>query len=64
MTDLRQQALDYHAFPTPGKISVALTTSAETSNDLSLAYSPGVAEPCREIADKKKADAKKTTAKK
>jgi malate dehydrogenase (oxaloacetate-decarboxylating)(NADP+) len=51
MTDLRQQALDYHAFPTPGKISVALTTSAETSEDLSLAYSPGVAEPCREIAE-------------
>jgi len=50
MTDLRQQALDYHQFPTPGKISVELTTSAETSLDLSLAYSPGVAEPCREIA--------------
>lgn len=51
MTDLRQQALDYHSLPTPGKISVALTTSAETSYDLSLAYSPGVAEPCREIAN-------------
>jgi malate dehydrogenase (oxaloacetate-decarboxylating)(NADP+) len=50
MTDLRQQALDYHALPTPGKISVALTTAAETSQDLSLAYSPGVAEPVREIA--------------
>ncbi len=50
MTDLRQQALDYHALPTPGKISVSLTTAAETSQDLSLAYSPGVAEPCREIA--------------
>ena len=50
MTDLRQQALDYHAFPTPGKISVSLTTAAETSEDLSLAYSPGVAEPVREIA--------------
>ena len=50
MTDLRQQALDYHALPTPGKISVALTTAAETSEDLSLAYSPGVAEPVREIA--------------
>lgn len=50
MTDFRQQALDYHAFPTPGKISVALTTSAETSRDLALAYSPGVAEPVREIA--------------
>jgi len=50
MTDLRQQALDYHALPTPGKISVSLTTAAETSEDLSLAYSPGVAEPVREIA--------------
>ena len=51
MTDLRQQALDYHEFPTPGKISVELTTPAETSQDLSLAYSPGVAEPVRAIAD-------------
>jgi malate dehydrogenase (oxaloacetate-decarboxylating)(NADP+) len=51
MTDFRQQALDYHAQPTPGKISVALTTSAETAEDLSLAYSPGVAEPCRVIAE-------------
>ncbi len=51
MTDPRQQALDYHQFPTPGKISVELTTPAETSLDLSLAYSPGVAEPVREIAN-------------
>jgi len=50
MTDLRQQALDYHANPTPGKIAVSITTPAETSLDLSLAYSPGVAEPVREIA--------------
>ncbi|WP_028864839.1 malic enzyme-like NAD(P)-binding protein [Psychromonas aquimarina] len=50
MSDLRQQALDYHAFPKPGKISVEITTSAETAHDLSLAYSPGVAEPVREIA--------------
>ena len=50
MKDLRQQALDYHATPTPGKIAVAITTPAETSLDLALAYSPGVAEPCREIA--------------
>lgn len=47
---LRQQALDYHALPTPGKISIALTTPAETAKDLALAYSPGVAEPVREIA--------------
>ncbi|MBO9491575.1 malate dehydrogenase [Endozoicomonas sp. G2_1] len=51
MTDLRQQALDYHAQPAPGKISVELTKPAETALDLSLAYSPGVAEPVREIAD-------------
>ncbi|ATZ73344.1 malate dehydrogenase [Idiomarina sp. X4] len=50
MTDFRQQALDYHEYPTPGKISVELTTPAETSKDLALAYSPGVAEPVREIA--------------
>ncbi|MBA6252524.1 malic enzyme-like NAD(P)-binding protein [Colwellia sp. MB3u-55] len=50
MTDFRQQALDYHQFPTPGKISVELTTAAETSRDLALAYSPGVAEPVRAIA--------------
>ena len=50
MSDFKQAALDYHALPTPGKIAVAITTAAETSADLSLAYSPGVAEPCREIA--------------
>jgi len=50
MTDFRQQALDYHEYPTPGKISVEITTPAETSKDLALAYSPGVAEPVREIA--------------
>ncbi|MCB1842284.1 MAG: malate dehydrogenase, partial [Halioglobus sp.] len=48
--DLKQQALDYHAEPQPGKISIELTKPAETQWDLSLAYSPGVAEPCREIA--------------
>ncbi|MCX4026475.1 malate dehydrogenase [Endozoicomonas sp. SM1973] len=48
--DMKKAALDYHAYPKPGKISVELTTAAETSRDLSLAYSPGVAEPVREIA--------------
>jgi malate dehydrogenase (oxaloacetate-decarboxylating)(NADP+) len=48
--DMKQAALDYHAEPVPGKISVEITTAAETQMDLSLAYSPGVAEPCREIA--------------
>ncbi|MDU0113618.1 malic enzyme-like NAD(P)-binding protein [Psychrosphaera aquimarina] len=42
--------MEYHQYPKPGKIEVALTTSAETVDDLSLAYSPGVAEPVREIA--------------
>ena len=50
MSDFKQAALDYHALPTAGKIAIAITTPAETSADLSLAYSPGVAEPCREIA--------------
>jgi len=48
--DLKQAALAYHAEPIPGKISVELTKPAETQLDLALAYSPGVAEPCREIA--------------
>ncbi|MBA6416686.1 malate dehydrogenase [Colwellia sp. 6M3] len=51
MIDFKQRALDYHAQPTPGKIAVQITTAAETSEDLSLAYSPGVAEPCRAIAE-------------
>ena len=50
MSDFRQKALDYHALPTPGKISVEISKPAETAQDLALAYSPGVAEPVREIA--------------
>ena len=46
----RQAALDYHAQPSPGKISVTLTKPTDTQNDLSLAYTPGVAEPVKEIA--------------
>ncbi len=49
--DFKQAALDYHELPKPGKISIELTTSAETQNDLALAYSPGVAEPVRAIAE-------------
>ena len=49
-TDLKQASLDYHAQPVPGKISVELTKPAQTQRAHSLAYSPGVAEPCREIA--------------
>jgi malate dehydrogenase (oxaloacetate-decarboxylating)(NADP+) len=48
--DKRQAALDYHAQPIPGKIAVVPTKPCETQHDLSLAYSPGVAEPVREIA--------------
>lgn len=48
--EFKQAALDYHAKPRPGKISVELTKPAETQADLALAYSPGVAEPVREIA--------------
>ncbi|WP_375321273.1 malic enzyme-like NAD(P)-binding protein [Aliivibrio logei] len=48
--DFREQALHYHAYPTPGKIEIALTKPANTAEDLALAYSPGVAEPVREIA--------------
>ena len=47
----RKEALDYHEFPRPGKICIELTKPANTSRDLSLAYSPGVAEPVREIAN-------------
>ncbi|GLU56598.1 NADP-dependent malic enzyme [Dyadobacter frigoris] len=45
----KEQALDYHAKGRPGKIEVIPTKDAKTQRDLSLAYSPGVAEPCKEI---------------
>jgi malate dehydrogenase (oxaloacetate-decarboxylating)(NADP+) len=48
--DLRADALYYHEFPTPGKLSIEVSKSAVTQRDLVLAYSPGVAEPVREIA--------------
>lgn len=47
---LKQQALFYHEFPTPGKISVTPSKQLSNQRDLALAYSPGVAEPCLEIA--------------
>lgn len=46
----RTEALEYHAKGKPGKIEVVPTKEAKTQRDLSLAYSPGVAEPCKEIA--------------
>src|SRR5690349_20555690 len=58
----RQQALEYHANGRPGKIEVIPTKEAKTQRDLSLAYSPGVAEPCKEIATNKE-DVYKYTAK-
>ncbi|MDY6829212.1 MAG: malic enzyme-like NAD(P)-binding protein [Pseudomonadota bacterium] len=48
---LRQAALDYHALPKPGKVAMQITKPTETAKDLALAYSPGVAEPVREIAN-------------
>ena len=50
MSDRKADALEYHARPTPGKISISPTKPCRTQRDLSLAYTPGVAEPCREIA--------------
>ncbi len=43
--DIKQAALDYHEFPKPGKTSISPTKPFDTSDDLSLAYTPGVAEP-------------------
>jgi len=53
--DLKQDALDYHAKPTPGKVAIQVTKPCETQYELSLAYTPGVAEPVREIAKDKEA---------
>src|SRR2546426_11540959 len=50
MSIRRQEALDYHAQGRPGKIQVSPTKPFKDQRDLSLAYTPGVAEPCREIA--------------
>jgi len=58
----RREALIYHAKPTPGKIKVVPTKKYATQRDLSLAYSPGVAEPCLEI-EKDVANVYKYTAK-
>jgi malate dehydrogenase (oxaloacetate-decarboxylating)(NADP+) len=60
--EINQAALAYHQNPRPGKISVELTKPAATARDLSLAYTPGVAEPVRRIAQNAE-DAYKYTAK-
>lgn len=58
----KQEALDYHASDRPGKIEVIPTKPYSSQRDLSLAYSPGVAEPCLKIAENK-SDVYKYTAK-
>ncbi len=49
--ELNRAALAYHASPRPGKLEVSITKPADTQRDLSLAYTPGVAEPVRRIAE-------------
>ena len=53
MTDktLVEQALAYHEHPKPGKLAIEITKPTESQQDLALAYSPGVAEPVKAIAD-------------
>src|SRR5215212_4850344 len=58
----KKDALEYHEKGRPGKIEVVPTKATKTQRDLSLAYSPGVAEPCKEIAANKE-DVYKYTAK-
>ncbi|HSV45017.1 MAG TPA: malic enzyme-like NAD(P)-binding protein, partial [Ramlibacter sp.] len=48
--ELRRAALEYHEFPTPGKVAIHATKQLINQHDLALAYSPGVASPCEEIA--------------
>jgi malate dehydrogenase (oxaloacetate-decarboxylating)(NADP+) len=49
--DRNQAALDYHEFPTPGKVSIAPTKQLTNQSDLALAYSPGVAAACHAIVE-------------
>src|SRR3954463_12415809 len=62
MSTLSEEALEYHLGERPGKIEVVSTKPCLTQHDLSLAYTPGVAEPCRDI-EKNPADVFKYTAK-
>src|ERR1700754_1948202 len=48
--ELRRAALEYHEFPTPGKLAISATKQMVNQRDLALAYSPGVAAACEEIA--------------
>lgn len=61
MKNLKKEALQYHAEGRPGKIEVVPTKPYNTQSDLSLAYSPGVAEPCLAIAENKEDAYKYTT---
>lgn len=45
----KEEALEYHRSPNPGKVAIATTTELNSQRDLSMAYSPGVAHPCEEI---------------
>ena len=56
-----KSALDYHRFPTPGKIEVTATKPLANQRDLALAYSPGVAEPCKAIASESRLAAELTS---
>ena len=48
--ELRAAALEYHEFPTPGKVAIVATKQMVNQRDLALAYTPGVAAACEEIA--------------
>ncbi len=50
--DYKKQALKYHSYPNPGKTSIKISKPCNTQEELSLAYTPGVAEPCLEIQKK------------
>lgn len=47
--ELRQAAIEYHEYPTPGKVAISATKQLTNQRDLALAYSPGVAAACEEI---------------
>ncbi|MEJ2576206.1 MAG: NADP-dependent malic enzyme, partial [Gammaproteobacteria bacterium] len=59
--ELKQNALDYHRYPTPGKLEIKATKPLANQRDLALAYSPGVAFACREIEADPLAAARYTT---
>ena len=56
-----KSALDYHRFPKPGKIEITATKPLANQRDLALAYSPGVAEPCKAISSESKLAAELTS---